>query len=405
MTLKVAIVSRRIEPWRGGAETSTLQFVKELARRGVDLHLYTAESAVSVNVQDARVVRIDDTRAVSNHCVFAAGVDRLLSDRRYDLIHAVSPCFSADIYQPRGGTVLETMRRNVALRESIAGQLGKRVINLFNLKKRSLARLERRVLSTPQPPVVIALSDYVASQLRRDYQLPAERIRVIFNGIAINAPSSTERVTWRRKIREMYGIKADDTAVLMIAHNFRLKGVYSWIRALAQLSAQRRRKIRTLVVGKDSIMPFKNLAYSLGVEQSISFVGPTCRIVEFLCAADVLMHPTFYDPCSRVVLESMLLGVPCVTTHFNGASEVIEHGVTGMIVEDPRDVHQLAHAFEAAIQPQVRQALEQRHNALAQRISMARHADDVIALYRELTGIKDSTTNAESHVPPTAVQT
>ena len=40
-------------------------------------------------------------------------------------------------------------------------------------------------------------------------------------------------------------------------------------------------------------------------------------------AADFLVHPTFYDPCSLVVLEALACGLPVITTRANGASELL----------------------------------------------------------------------------------
>ena len=39
--MKVALISEWIDPWRGGAETSTLQFLHHLMDRGTEVHLFT----------------------------------------------------------------------------------------------------------------------------------------------------------------------------------------------------------------------------------------------------------------------------------------------------------------------------------------------------------------------------
>ena len=55
--------------------------------------------------------------------------------------------------------------------------------------------------------------------------------------------------------------------------------------------------------------------------------------------------PTWYDPCSRVVLEALSVGLPVVTTHFNGAAEVMEADQHGEIVGSPDDVMALSRAI------------------------------------------------------------
>ena len=81
---------------------------------------------------------------------------------------------------------------------------------------------------------------------------------------------------------------------------------------------------RTIVAGKGDSQKWRSRASSLGVERFITFAGPTDRVARFRNAADYGAHLSFYDPCSRVVLEGMLSGVPCVTTRFNGAAEIID---------------------------------------------------------------------------------
>ena len=42
----------------------------------------------------------------------------------------------------------------------------------------------------------------------------------------------------------------------------------------------------------------------------------------YYAAADLYVHPTFYDPCSLVVLEAAACGLPIITSRYNGAAEL-----------------------------------------------------------------------------------
>jgi UDP-glucose:(heptosyl)LPS alpha-1,3-glucosyltransferase len=64
--------------------------------------------------------------------------------------------------------------------------------------------------------------------------------------------------------------------------------------------------------------------------------------VELYQAADFLVHPTFYDPFSRVAIEAMACGLPVITTRQNGAAEMIRDGTEGFVLEDPRNTATLA---------------------------------------------------------------
>ena len=69
-------------------------------------------------------------------------------------------------------------------------------------------------------------------------------------------------------------------------------------------------------------------------------------IVNCYFVSDFLVHPTFYDPCSHVVLEAMTCGLPVITTRYNGASELLHpprEGFEGSKVRLEEHAEQLVH--------------------------------------------------------------
>jgi UDP-glucose:(heptosyl)LPS alpha-1,3-glucosyltransferase len=143
----------------------------------------------------------------------------------------------------------------------------------------------------------------------------------------------------------------------------------------------------TLVVaGRDNAAPYRRLARRLGVAGRIRFLGSRSDIRSLYAAADVLAHPTWYDPCSRVVLEALSCGLPVVTTRFNGAAEVIEQGRHGAVIDSPRDARVLAAAIGTCLTPEVREACRAEAAQMQARLSMVRHARDLKALYDEVVG-------------------
>ena len=59
-------------------------------------------------------------------------------------------------------------------------------------------------------------------------------------------------------------------------------------------------------------------------------------------AADFLVHPTFYDPCSLVVLEALACGLPVLTSRLAGASIAVREGETGELLDIPRDTKEIS---------------------------------------------------------------
>lgn len=382
--MKVALVSEWLDSWRGGAETSTLQFIHQMMDRGVELHVFTRSRPSPTPGLFVHTISGASMSRTRRSVTFSHRVERILRADSFDVVHAISPCRFADIYQPRGGTVAETIERNVALRETARARRLKRYTTRLNLKQRYLLLLERNLFAPGEGPIVAAISDYVVRQLKEHYDLPDERIRRIYNGVDPDRSSDRQRAEHRRAIRADFGIAENDVLVLLIAHNFRLKGVNRWMEALAELRNRGFGNIRSLVIGRGESARWHRLAARLNLENRLTFVGPSDRVGEFLHAADILVHPTYYDPCSRVVLEGMAAGLPCITTRWDGASEMIVDGTNGYVLDEPTDIETLAQRVEKLSDAGLRKRIGLAASAVADRISMSRHAQEMVSLYEEV---------------------
>src|ERR1700745_4264957 len=97
-------------------------------------------------------------------------------------------------------------------------------------------------------------------------------------------------------------------------------------------------------------------------------------------ASDFLIHPTFYDPCSLVVLEALACGLPVITSRFNGASELLESPNDGYVIDDPHDHAALARCMTELLDPAKRHAMSQA----ARQVALKWNFDDH---YRQLVGL------------------
>ena len=98
---------------------------------------------------------------------------------------------------------------------------------------------------------------------------------------------------------------------------------------------------------------------SLGISRKTIFWGSEYKIERLYAIADVFVLPTIYDPFSNAALEAMASGLPVVTTSYNGASELIENGVHGYVIDNPLD----AGAFAGRISDSLKQVEKMGGNA------------------------------------------
>jgi glycosyltransferase involved in cell wall biosynthesis len=146
--------------------------------------------------------------------------------------------------------------------------------------------------------------------------------------------------------------------LLFVAHNFRLKGLDATLRALRRLP-----DARLTVVGPDRPRPAERVAYVRSPGDLPALYG----------AADVLVHPTFYDTASRVVLEALAAGAPAITTVRDGNADLaVDAG--GVALEDPGDDAALARAVGEVLG----RADRERARAVAERLPEEKMLDEVV---------------------------
>jgi colanic acid/amylovoran biosynthesis glycosyltransferase len=108
-------------------------------------------------------------------------------------------------------------------------------------------------------------------------------------------------------------------------------------------------EFRILGGGKDEEY-LRFLIQRLGLENAVKLLGPLSpeRVYLELSEADVYLSSSLSEGISNAVLEAMSIGLPVVSTNVGGMSEVIEDGVTGLLVE-PYAPDQIADAIKRYI--------------------------------------------------------
>jgi len=150
---------------------------------------------------------------------------------------------------------------------------------------------------------------------------------------------SPRNISYRTEIRKKYGLSDDDFVFIFVATNFRLKGYDVLLDACAKLKDL---PFKILVVGPESTWIIMK-ATLMGLKHTFIFGGKINDLERVYPACDCLVHPTFYDACSLVVLEALSSGLPVITTSSNGASMYITNE-NGYVIA-PGDPQSLAHAM------------------------------------------------------------
>lgn len=115
-----------------------------------------------------------------------------------------------------------------------------------------------------------------------------------------------------------------------------------------------------------------------GLQGMVRFLGERHDISDILREADIFVRPSLTEGMSLAVLEAMATGLPPVVTAVSGSRELVEHGVSGLIVP-PADSRAIAEALrtlfsDASLGPRLGGAARER----AQQFSWDRVAEDTL---------------------------
>jgi UDP-glucose:(heptosyl)LPS alpha-1,3-glucosyltransferase len=347
MKKKVAIIIERANIALGGAERSVFELARALSSAGLEVHVLAATGGT--NGKNTHILCNSSVKRASYH-KFAKVLKEHLTVNRYDIIHSVLPFDFADIYQPRGGTYAEAILRNAASYENKFLQSYKRLTSMINFHRSALLYAERRLCQNADGPVIAALSQYVADQIRHHYKTDTHRIALIHNGVKTNRRTDTKSAErLRTQILGQLSLKEVDNPLLLlfVANNFRLKGLTALIKALhlAITNNQAASNVSLIVAGKGKTRKYRHLAKAFNIHHKIVFLGHIKHIHNLLPISDVAVLPTFYDPCSRFILEALAAGKPVISTTFNGATDLFVNDKHGKIIDSPNNTSALAEAI------------------------------------------------------------
>jgi len=201
------------------------------------------------------------------------------------------------------------------------------------------------------------------AQVAHYYNVPEEKITVVHNGVDLNKFNPDEKQGLRKSIRKNLGIKKDETVLFFAGNDFRRKGLQFAMQCAANL-IKKGFKIKLLIAGRQKAGPYLRLVRKNGYADNILFLGHVEKIESVFCASDMFILPTFYDPFSNVCLEAMACGLPVMTTRLNGAAEIIEDNVSGILVDSPLQIEEMVTAATAVIENNASGLKEMREKAL-----------------------------------------
>ncbi|MDZ4286441.1 MAG: glycosyltransferase family 4 protein [Prosthecobacter sp.] len=319
--MKIALIRRQFAA-TGGAELYLQRLIAALVAGGHDVHLFAEKWEGAPHLVTMHEVPVKASRA-RRPVVFAEAAARLVAAQTFDVVFSLERTLAQDVYRAGDGLhrVWLDQRRRYApwWRRPLVGLGG------FH---RTMLGLEARTLDPRRTRHVIVNSEMVRQEILRHFQFPAERIHLVRNGVDVQRFQLGDREGTRRR----FGLQAGEFVLLFVGSGWERKGLPFLLR-LMQRYEGRKEPVKLLVVGKGR--------YRGRLPANVIMAGPMAAVEDAYAAADLLTFLPIYEPSSNVVTEALASGLPVITSRFNGASELIDPGVSGAVLDEPEDIDAL----------------------------------------------------------------
>ncbi len=312
-----------VYPTYGGSGIVGSELGKELAARGHTVHFISSALPTRLTELNERV-RFHEVEMMSyplfEHqpytLALATKMSTVAEQEDLDLLHvhyAIPHSISA-----------------ILARESLKPHRRLPVITTLHGTDITLVGADRSYLpitkyALEQSDGVTAISNYLKQATIDTFQF--DRIEVIPNFVC---PSEYKP---RPDCELRQDLSPDGAPILVHVSNFRpVKRPVDCVEILARVL--KKTPARLVMVGDGSERTNAiHRARSLGVFDRCAFVGKQPRIVDYLCAADVLLLPSEQESFGLAALEAMACEVPVVASRVGGVPEVVDDGETGFLSE------------------------------------------------------------------------
>jgi glycosyltransferase involved in cell wall biosynthesis len=302
---------------------------------GAQEHVYSLMSRLDPSRYEATVVSLSPGSAVRklqragfnvvvidepDDAIAVGQLTAILGDIRPDVIH--THMFRADVLGTKSAIALAN-----------AGHRRPYVVSTVHSSRvRSVADRDALRALTPQIDQLIAVSKSIEQKIANERPGLAP-VRLIYNGVDLERYDHQEPCC---TLRDEYGMEPSSQIVGVVARLEPEKGHQTLIDAWPHV-LRRVPDAYLLVVGEGSLRPvLEQQAAANRVAHRVVFTGRRDDVPAVTAALDVAVLPSHREAQGLSILEAMALSRPVVASDVGGIPEMIEDGVTGLLVEHDR---------------------------------------------------------------------
>ncbi len=353
-------------PLPEGERVRIVQLVATGSNGGAQEHVATLLARIDRTRYDVRVISLSDGSAVRRWRCLGLPVEVIEND-----VDEQAAILVADVLAEWQAQIVHGhMFRAEVVGVLAAEQLTERglprpylVDTVHSSRVRSAEDRDRLLHLTPHIDRLVAVSKAIVAKLEREGRMASAPVDLIYNGVDMDRYDHTEACC---TLPEEYGFPEGSQLVGVVARLEPEKGhatlLEAWPTVLARVPTA-----RLLIVGEGSLAnTLQDQAEALGLlgepcvgdacvgtrharpGAAVVFTGRREDVPALTAALDVAVLPSYREAQGLVILEAMALARPVVASDVGGIPEMIEDGVTGLLVP-PHDAQALADAISTLL--------------------------------------------------------
>ncbi|HNW42955.1 MAG TPA: glycosyltransferase family 4 protein [Elusimicrobiales bacterium] len=335
MKLKICMLIARFAPVKGGMEMQTLRLSKALIAREHDVFVVTARLKGLRPYEEYGKLPVHRTFAYGSGIIsslffcLSSFIFLIKNRARFDIIHIQL----ASSHAVTGIIAAKLLRKKFVLQLGASREYGDVGTSGKTLVGRLKLRFIRRFTG-----LFLVLNDEMVRELL-DIGIPDEKIVKIPIGVDVN---EYKPVDGAEKERLKTALKLPfKKIVIFIARLEPQKAADNLLKAWKMVRSAGKDVNLVIAGGGCQEGYLKKLSTELGLDDSVTFVGPVENTAVYLQASDIFVLPSLAEGLAIILLEAMSAAKPIVATRVGGTDELIRNNFNGLTVE-PGNVEALA---------------------------------------------------------------
>jgi len=309
--------------------------------------------------------------------------ERLHKEEKFDIIHSQSFAGAGIIkYKASKLPIIITLHgtflneiKSALNSNSLKGY----VLASYLFLKMLADKSDRLLLSNANK--IITVSYQLCNDVKKQYNIPEEKLIVIPNGININKFRPTNVDDLREKLN------LSGKVILTVGRIEKQKGYHLLLKILPDIL--KNHDVKLVIVGTGSYLPnLKKMAVKLDISDKVIFTGKVSDndLLKYYNLADIFAFPTLrMEGLPLVILEAMACEIPVVASRIGGIPTVIENGRDGFLIE-PSNLKELKDKILMLLEDErlAKRIGKNARSKVVKKFSVDKMSDDTIKVYEEV---------------------